>query len=393
MTIFALSALLNIFRLIGAISGIPYQIFTIFQYFVILISIFKIKFLNIKNFDLYLVSSFLSYHVLRVIAEISHQLIVNDNKSEIIIIASSFTGLRILCISILFCKLLTYHPNRKEIIVLQNIVLVLLVYSLSISLLQNPFIYGASWLEDLGGNITSGNHLGIYRSNGGLGGTVIMYANYLVLTLYYIHFTNLKRIQVNLLTIFYFLSIALCFSRSVFLIMAILFLYRRFAKVKIYHFVVLSGLLIIGLIYADTVLNSFSSIWETYDVMRGKSDNGRIDGWAKSINHNEVTYHMFGVETGRNTGLLTGGVDKLNADGYILAHYYDFGIIGVLLLNCILIRSFIIAFENKYDGLAYSASFLLLLFINSGFDKIFIVTYLFMILIYIKNREVLNSVT
>lgn len=393
MTIFALSALLNLLRLIGAIAGIPYQLFTVLQYFVILISAFKLRLSTIKGFDLYLVSLFLSYHLSRVIAEISHQLIINDSEGEIIIIASSFTGLRTLCISILFCKLLTYRPNRKEILVLQNVVLVLLVYSLLISLLQNPFIYGASWLENVGGNITSGNHLGIFRSNGGLGGTVIMYSNYLVLTLYFIQFASLKKIPMIIVTIFFTLSVALCFSRSVFLIMGILFLYRWFANIKNYHLIVVTGLLVSGLIYADTVFHSALNLWETYDVMRGKSDIGRVDGWAKSVNHNEVLYHIFGMETGRNTGLLTGGIDKLNADGYILAHYYDFGIIGVLLLTCILIRSFFITFENKYDALVYSFSFLLLLFINSGFDKIFIVTYLFMILVYIKNRKVRNVVT
>lgn len=393
MTLFVLSALTNILRLIGALAGIPYQIFTMLQYILVILMGYSMKLYSIKSLDLYLVTSFTAYHLMRVLAEILHRFIKSDSVSDVMIIASTFTGLRIACISILFCKLLTYRPKLKDAVLSNKVIIIILSYTLLISILQNPFLFGVTWLQDIGGNITSGNHLGIFRSNGGLGGTVIMYANYLVITLYYIHFYNFGKVSYISVLIMFLVSSFLCFSRSVFLIMIFLLLCRRFLNIHALPYIIMSAVMAFSLVYHETVYEIINNIWITYDEMRGISDLDRQAGWIRSINHSSVFYHLLGSETGRNTGLLTGGMSKLNADGYILAHYYDFGLIGCVLLIAVILRSFLVSFDSLGTGYIYGVSFLILLFINSGFDKIFIVTYLYMVLIYIKNRAVVNAYT
>ena len=101
---------------------------------------------------------------------------------------------------------------------------------------------------------------------------------------------------------------------------------------------------------------------------------------------------LLGTQPGANTGFFIDGGRKITADGFILSWFYDYGLFGVILFIALIWAAFDQLRLPLSDRLAIFASWFVMTFVNSGFDKMFIVIFFFVTLIALKDIVRANSV-
>ena len=264
--------------------------------------------------------------------------------------------------------------NRNENFYNQSykILFLYLIITFVYSILQNPLFFANTIVSEYGGNSTSGNAFGIFRSNGGIGGTVIDYANFLLAISWVAFFSVFKNKNYQKLLILIFLiSSIFCFSRSLFLCMAFMFtiIAIDFSNLKR---IFLSIVLITA--FSIFFLYNFLFLYEGYLNWSGSSDIYRLSQWQDLFKDFILIEYLVGKELGGNTGLfVTPERFKISGDGFITGFVYDAGIIGIFLTLLVLSRAILnmsVSFKVK---ICIFGSLFLMLIINSGFEKLFII--------------------
>ena len=370
--------ILNVLKFWAAYTlGINHQFFTLIQTLTPLLLICLLwKNLSIKKTTI-IAWVFLFYHITRGIAEITTFNSVESFSNSIIPI--SFSLVRV---SLIFSLFMLLCMDFRKLSGMTFPLCLYLFYTTVFSILQLPISPVSEIFGSFGGNLTSGNGLGLFRSNGGLGGSVIMYANYLLAVFLLLFFKEPKNKNNQFfLWLLFLVAMFLCFSRSLFLsVFIILFLYS-FIKRPIFFFVV-------GLFLFMILFFFFFLVLEQYIFMVGDSDGHRVQSWVRIIENFNFFTVLMGQETGANTGFQLEGYRKITADGFLFAWYYDYGIIGVSLLLFILWTA---VGQTKLDFTGRVSVFLavvLMTFVNSGFEKTFIIINYFCTFIVLKERHV-----
>jgi hypothetical protein len=356
------------------VLGVNHQLLTLLQT-ILPIIVLVLVWENVSKRNITKIAwGFLFYHIVRLCAELLVLFLTDFTFPLFIGIVFSF--LRVSVIFSLFMLLCMDLRGSKDY--LRPLVFYFL-YTTVFSILQLPFSPVSNIFISYGGNITSGNGLGIFRSNGGLGGTVIMYSNYLLsvfLLLFYSDFRS-KNVQILLWTIFS-IAVFLCFSRSLFLcVFIILSLHLCFKKPA--YFLILSAVSVFALYI------NWSAILEIYSDMIGGSDEGRVDSWRLILQDTVGLTSLLGQSSGANTGFFIQGARKITADGFLLAWYYDYGLVGLGLLMALLWKAVGEAGLNRLGHCSTFLALMLMMFVNSGFDKMFILIMYFVAFMVLKN--------
>ena len=250
-----------------------------------------------------------------------------------------------------------------------NLVLFFLTYSLLISLNQHFEIAFAFLFNNYGGNIVSGNQLGMFRANGGVGGTVIEYAFLLSIACIYTAHTwkyNDKKLYfIFVIGLSFFLSFSRSTGVSLFLLLMYLFFFK--ANVNLLFRILVLAVMIVSLIL---YYPSIEQVLIFNEEVSGTSDLKRITQWDILENFSDMSL-FFGAEFGENIGY--SGLDgtKSVSDGYILAIIADAGFTGLFLIMSFILLAYR---NNQFSIIDYFFTVLLifiLLFINSGMSKTF----------------------
>lgn len=349
-------------------TPIHYQLITLTQ-FIILLGFLTILSKNFyKSIDL-LSFIFLSYIFIKLFFESFLYLYNND-------VAGIVSPVYVLLRSFLIVYLLRHVlDNTKEInfyTSLKSILFFYLVVTFIYSILQNPLFFGNSIVGEFGGNSTSGNYFGIFRSNGGIGGTVIDYANFILAIGWVAFFAqynnkNFKRIFI----LFFLISSILCFSRALFLCMIFM------STVMVINFSNIRRILLsIFLILVSIIAFSYNFIflYEGYSNWSGESDVYRISQWRDLFADFSILNFLVGKELGGNTGLfVTAERYKISGDGFITGFIYDAGLFGIILTILILLKAIFSMSVNTRTKICIFGSLMLMLIINSGFEKLFVI--------------------
>jgi len=255
------------------------------------------------------------------------------------------------------------------------------LYTTFFSILQLPASPVSGIFTSYGGNYTSGNGLGVFRSNGGLGGTVIMYSNYLLTVFLILFYKGVHIVKYKYLLWFVFLiAVLLCFSRSLFLsVFIILSLHLCFKRPGYFLLLATFGVI--------TLYVNLPAILEVFNTMVGDSDKNRISSWLLIIQNADPLTSLLGQRTGANTGFyIDKEVRKITADSFLLAWFYDYGLLGLGMLMALLWRAVAEAQIKPLGHFAVFVAVLLMMFVNSGFDKTFIIVMYFVTFMALKNR-------
>jgi hypothetical protein len=258
--------------------------------------------------------------------------------------------------------------------------------------MQHPAAFNIMWIREYGGNYTSGSALAIsfFRANGGIGGTVVDYANFLLAVTWVLLFVPFKNkvIQSSLLLLLFSAGL-LCFSRSLFLAWLLIFLIHAFSFKNtirtILTITIISTLLLLMMINIDT-------IFELYEGFT-RSDQKRLGSWSSLFSDFTIVEFGVGRELGGNTGLfliqsMWDSEGKISGDGFLTGFLYDAGAIMLLLfIGVIMYRVFLIKCDFR-TKISIIVSLMVMTAINSGVEKLFIAaTYILSIgIIYGFNR-------
>ena len=358
--------------------GISHQLVTGFQLvlclFVIFLFISKVLFIDVLTFffAIYVLSRFFTELVVLSFVEFP----------VLEAVGAGYSVIRF----IMFCGLvlvITHYNKPESASGLKNIVLGYFLITLLYSLLQHPMIGNIPSLAIAGGNIVSGNGLGVFRANGGVGGTVIAYANFLLAVswiIFYSHFTN-KRYQ-SFLKVCLLVSLLLCFSRSAFLCLFSMYLAYSFFEKKFTRLFFLT-IILLSLIYYQGEF-----IMENYLLMISDSDSDRVGGWVIILGDNSILELVMGSQVGQNTGLFLGELTKNGGgDSFLIGTLNDFGLFGLVIFLSVISRlvmtSSNLTYSTKFGILI---SFFLMTFVNSGFEKLLVMLSYFLALLIIRNN-------
>jgi len=349
-------------------TPIHYQLITVTQFIILVgfLTIFSKKFY--KTLDL-IAFIFLSYISIKLFFE-SFLYIYENNILEIS--SPAYVLLRSFLIVYLFRSVLDNNKGINFYNSAMKILFCYLIVTIIYSILQNPLFFANSIVSEYGGNSTSGNSFGIFRSNGGIGGTVIDYANFILAVGWVAFFAqyrnkNFKRLCILL----FFISSIFCFSRSLFLCMIFMFtvMVINFSNIK-------RILLSIFLIAASTIAFSYNFIflYEGYSGWSGNSDVYRLSQWQELFVDFSYLDLLVGKELGGNTGLfVTPDRYKISGDGFITGFIYDAGLLGIILTLLIIAKAIFSISVNIKVKICILGSLMLMLIINSGFEKLFII--------------------
>lgn len=244
-------------------------------------------------------------------------------------------------------------------------------------LMQSPEFFDVEWMRTAGGNVVSFNFLGFFRSNGGMGGTVIDYANFLLPMGWLIFYSDfrLKLARTVLLLIFFF-CVFLNFSRVLFLCLFLMGLIHFFSvdNVRKLYSAVLVGCISIcyTAFYIGDIINAYIEFASTGDGFI-PSDEKRLASWAALFVDFTLLDLLGGRDLGGNTGFFLSGA-KISGDGFVTGFIYDAGIVATLLLLAVNYRrvlSIPCLFRIK---LSLIVSLTTMLIINSGYEKLFVLT-------------------
>ena len=288
---------------------------------------------------------------------------------------------------IMFCGLVLLVSQYKNFESVNNIRSIFLAYffvTLLYSVLQHPMLGNFTLLHTAGGNIVSANGLGAFRANGGIGGTVIAYSNFLLAVGWVVFYGEFNNKYFHLfLKLCFFVSLFLCFSRSVFLCIFVMYLINIVVKKKVVSAFAISLItLVLAYYFADVISDN-------YALMISNSDTGRVGGWKAMLGGSSALEFLLGSQVGQNTGLFLGGLTKNEGgDSFLIGTVNDYGIIGAILFVFVfskLVFSFNI---QKYSTiLGIVGSFIVMTFVNSGFEKL-VVMLSYMLALIIINKPV-----
>lgn len=223
----------------------------------------------------------------------------------------------------------------------EKFVLIFSVFIISsfISIIQFFHLPGSKVLSLYGGNIISGNSIGLIRTNGGIGGTPIDYAIFIIINFYIIvnYIQKKHKTKEFILIVLLIISIILNFSRIVIIciILYILYLYMYEIK-KVYIHNRINKTLLLILIIAIIIINIFIYsnnlskyvVLFQYDIHRINSDTLRVGQWQDALSIlNNIGNLLIGQSFGRNIGFPV-GQEKIIGDGYFLSYILDSGIVG-----------------------------------------------------------------
>jgi hypothetical protein len=358
--------------------GIPHQLITSFQLGLCLIAIFL--FISKKSFVDILTFVFAVYVFLRFVSEIV--VLSFDGLPAFEVVGAAYSAVRL----IMFCGLLlviVHYKQVESVNAIRKIVLGYFLLTLLYSVLQHPMLGNFQLLTVGGGNITSANGLGVFRANGGVGGTVIAYANFLLAVswiIFYSHFTN--RWYHRFLKLCLLLSVFLCFSRSVFLCLLSMYFVNLLFKKQI------KVLLVFGVVSLSLAYYLGGFIKENYIQMIGDSDTGRVGGWVSILEGNSFLELIMGSQVGQNTGLFLGGLAKNGGgDSFLIGTLNDFGLVGLLMFLLVVSRVLTTFVNVRYSTICgIFVSFVLMTFVNSGFEKLLVMLSFCLALIIIRNN-------
>ena len=291
------------------------------------------------------------------------------------IVSPIYFVIRFVILVYLFQYLVCKKESIKTYLTLRNILLWYFVLTVVYSIMQNKFFFDVAWIREYGGNVMSSNVLGVHRVNGAIGGTVIAYSNFLLAIAWVLFFTKFKSINVKIFLIVLFIfSVYLNFSRS--LLLALFIMSVLSFKLK-YVWIFLIPVMVTIFFWKDLV--------DLFYTIQGLSDANRIDKWNNLFVDFSMIDYLFGTHLGANTGLFVFKGEKISGDGFIFGLIYDIGIIGLALFLIFIGRVVNAVNINLSSKISIGLTFLLMLSVNSGTEKIFILAiYLFSIVI-VKN--------
>ena len=262
------------------------------------------------------------------------------------------------------------------------------LFTVVIAGLHQSDTYLGTIYAQYGGNILSGNHLGFVRSSGGLGGTVIDYAVFLIYVLLMVVFCKESKRVKTWSVLLLLVGAYYAFSRVLFLVLLILLLMQVLTKLRkniLVYLPLLLSLIIFFIVYFPT-----GSLIDDYGEMRGSSDSNRVGSWVELYDKLNGLYFIVGASMGQNTGLPLGGVGKVTGDGHLQGMLYDVGIIGLCLYLTLLYNYAKNIFIKRYDLFFFLLVLVAVYVINSGAEKIFNAIVLVLILGVInKNNSVI----
>lgn len=366
---------LNIAKFWAAfVLGVNHQLLTLLQT-ILPILVLVLVWKNVSKRNITKIAwVFVFYHIARLCAELLVLLLTDFTFSSFIAIVFSFVRVSVMfSLFMLLCMDLRGSKDYLRLLVFY------FLYTTVFSILQLPLSPVSNIFMSYGGNITSGNGLGIFRTNGGLGGTVIMYSNYLLSVFLLLFYSDVhsKNVQILLWTVFS-IVVFLCFSRSLFLsVFVILSLHLCFKKSV--YFLILSAVSVFALYI------NWSAILEIYFDMIGSSDQSRFDSWRLILQDADGLTSLLGQRSGANTGFFIQGASKITADGFLLSWYYDYGLVGLGLLMALLWKAVGEAGLNRLGHCSTFLALMLMMFVNSGFDKMFILIIYFVTFLALKN--------
>ena len=278
------------------------------------------------------------------------------------IVSPIYFVIRFVILVYLFQYLVCKKESIKTYLTLRNILLWYFVLTVVYSIMQSKFFFDVAWIREYGGNIMSSNSLGVHRVNGAIGGTVIAYSNFLLAIAWVLFFTKFKSINVKIFLIVLFIfSVYLNFSRS--LLLALFIMSVLSFKLK-YVWIFLIPVMVTIFFWKDLV--------DLFYTIQGLSDANRIDKWNNLFVDFSMIDYLFGTHLGANTGLFVFKGEKISGDGFIFGLIYDIGIIGLALFLIFIGRVVNAVNINLSSKISIGLTFLLMLSVNSGTEKIFI---------------------
>lgn len=325
-----------------------------------------------------LVSSiFLIYHLLLTVREFA--LVLVGGGGSVSLEAVALSSARSVSIYILYLMFRKPPENFNASAVLKVVAFYLLMTSI-VSALQTPLSPFSGIFSSQLSDITSGNHLGYFRSTGGVGGTVIDYAVYLSFSAFLLFLVRDRYSPLLLaLVVFAFgFGTYFAFSRSLFVVTfaavsSMVFTYgRRFST---FVFLMLAILLSANF---DRIFIAWNSLQDLSFEISGQSDVNRHDGWEAALDNQSFFELAFGTGVGVNTGFGSIG-GKVSGDGFAVSYIVEYGLFGLVLLVLMIFRFLSFRYKSITLRIPIFLIFLFVIGVNSGFEKTFNYGYFFIV--------------
>jgi len=325
---------------------------------------------------------FIFYHA----SMFSRQVLVNiiDGAHFSDYISAVFSFIRVLSIFLLYIIFLNPLPLKVKKYVW--LVPAYLIFTTTIAFLQTPISPISSFLASGLSDVTSANHLGFFRSTGGVGGTVVDYSVYLTITCFFIYGISVGNLRMVPSLVAILLGLFFCFSRASFLTSGLLlvgWIFRPSSTHRSLKVIVLFLSFVLALIFHDVLIQKIRHVVFLLEISAGSSDIDRILGWNSLLSQLNFFSAVFGNEVGGNTGFYVDDATKVSGDGAIFSHLFDYGIIGVILLILVYMSFIRRMVCNRYDFWFLSVALISIMFVNSGIEKIFNYTYFFVALSFL----------
>lgn len=340
--------------------GLSYQFISVIEMLlpVFFVSLFKQKIQKVPNSYIYLAIGFTLYFMYYVILSF----FLEDQYSNLIqILYSYFNNLHMVALTCIFFMLKNENINLK---IINKYLTIFIIYFTVVAILQNPFFsfFNSEILNNVGGNITSRNAF-YFRSNGGVGGTVIDFSVLLIILTFYFVGNREKDFITNFMIFLIIICLFLSFSRSSLLLFFFYYQFINYSKKSIVLIIFLT--LIFTYFYLD-----IATVIDYYFEMIGHSDESRINGWSHVFtDFSSIGDYVFGVNMGANTGFYLSGTGKVIGDGSLFSYYYDYGIFGLLFLYATYCKVIISTDLSVSLKIPIFISIILLLIVNSGLEK------------------------
>jgi len=368
-------------------TPLHYQFVTLFQFSLL---VFFITFFNVNFYKkIGLLAFLLLFYVL--LRFFTQTIIDLFSENFLGIISSFYYVFRTFLLVYLFQIYLTFERNDNVFQSSKNLLISYFLLTFIYSLMQHPLFFDNALIREQGGNLMSGNYWGFFRTNGGIGGTVIDYANFLLGVSWVLFFTTFESRKVKFFLLFVLVaSSILCFSRALFLAWFLILCIHVISFKNIPRIILSFTILLVP--PAVLLMLNFDSLVNFYYSGFGDSDIYRLQSWIMLFDNFSILEYMTGRELGGNTGLFLGETYKISGDGYITGTIYDAGLFMLFLLIGFIVKTvFSIQCSIKIK-LSIIGSLLIMMIVNSGFEKLFIVmTYVISIAIIYGNYRLLQQ--
>jgi len=245
-------------------------------------------------------------------------------------------------------------------------------------------------ISNFGGNLTSQNGLLIQRSTGGIGGTVIDYTFVVVLFLIMFMFESNSYFVRHVKLFLLFAAFYLCFSRIVFLVAIITYLFGHIfhfggmSKRSVFNFL---AVLLFVFLFTSVVYVEWDLLADLLMISTNTSDESRTNGWYGIVHSINLENILYGVSMGVNTGQPLITETKITGDGQIFAMLYDYGLMGLLLYLGIIFQ-YSYQFTRRWVEVVYLIFvFAIVIFVNSGIDKYFVIYILPFVFVVLRGTS------